>query len=53
MPEVDRGYLEDRASLLGGAGTGVSGEPLTMHRRGHWFETSIAHHSISSIISES
>jgi hypothetical protein len=23
-------------------------EPLTYHRRGHWFEPSIAHHSIGS-----
>ncbi|MFC1897600.1 hypothetical protein ACFLX8_03435 [Chloroflexota bacterium] len=24
----------------------VQGEPLTMHRRGHWFNSSIAHHSV-------
>ena len=23
-------------------------EPLTLHRRGHWFEPSIAHHSIGN-----
>jgi hypothetical protein len=23
----------------------LAGEPLAYHRRGHWFESSIAHHS--------
>ena len=27
----------------------VQKEPLTYHRRGHWFNSSIAHHSIGSI----
>ncbi|MFC2044765.1 hypothetical protein ACFLT8_06220 [Chloroflexota bacterium] len=55
MPEIDREYLENMATLLGeadggdGSATGAPGEPLTLHRRGHWFEPSIAHHSISSI----
>ena len=49
MQELDREYLENLATLLGEAGTGDPGEPLTLHRRGHWFKSSIAHHGISSI----
>jgi len=49
VTEPDREYLEHLAALLGEAGIGVPGEPLTMHRRGHWFKSSTAHHSISSI----
>jgi hypothetical protein len=49
MPEIDRDYLENLIiSLLetdsdGGNGH-AGGEPLTLHRRGHWFKSSIAHH---------
>jgi len=49
MLELDREYLEYLATLLEGSDIGVSEEPLTLHRRGHWFEPSITHHSIGSI----
>jgi len=47
MTKLDREYLEYFITLLEKADTGgtagVPGEPLTLHRRGHWFEPSIAH----------
>ncbi len=49
MPEIDREYLENLATLLGEVdigGGGAAGEPLTLHRRGHWFDSSIAHHRV-------
>ena len=52
MLKLDREYLENFITLLekadSGGTTGVPEEPLTLHRRGHWFKSSIAHHSISS-----
>ena len=52
MPKLDREYLERFITLLETDGSGntanARAEPLTLHRRGHWFEPSIAHHSIGN-----
>ena len=49
MTELNREYLENLATLLEGDGNGVLGEPLTLHRRGHWFKSSIAHHYLQKL----
>ena len=50
MLKLDSDYLENFIDLLEKADSGgtaaVLGEPLTLHRRGHWFNSSIAHHSV-------
>ena len=46
MPEIDREYLENLVTLLGEAGNGVPEEPLTLHRRGQWFKSTTAHHTV-------
>ena len=47
MPKLDRECLENFVTLLEKADTrgtaGVPEEPLTLHRRGHWLKSSIAH----------
>ena len=49
----DGGYLEHFISLLeaegSGRAAGAPAEPLTSHRRGHWFKSSIAHHKGNKI----
>ena len=53
MLKLDRDYLEHLVTLLETADSGSTAEApveqLTLHRRGHWFKSSTAHHSISSI----
>ncbi len=49
IPKTDREYLENFVTLLeeadnGVDSAGIAGEPLTLHRRGHWFKSSTAHH---------
>ena len=52
MLKLNREYLENFITLLEKADSGgtadVPEEPLTLHRRGHWFKSSIAHHISSS-----
>ncbi len=54
VPELDREYLENLVSILEtadtGGNSGVGEEPLTLHRRGYWFETSIAQISVVYIM---
>ena len=54
VPELDREYLENLVSMLEtadtGGNSGVGEEPLTLHRRGYWFETSIAQISVVYIM---
>lgn len=43
LPELDRAYLENMVKLLETADSvDIPAEPLTLHRRGHWFEPGTA-----------
>ena len=46
IPDTDSKNLGDLFSLLDEADNGDPGEPMTLHRRGHWFKSSIAHHNL-------
>ncbi len=48
IPETDSKNLGDLFSLLDEADNGASGEPMTLHRRGHRFKSGIVHHNITS-----
>ena len=50
IPETDSKNLGDLSSLLDEADNGASGEPMTLHRRGHWFKSSIAHQGTQSAV---
>ncbi|MFC1933225.1 hypothetical protein ACFLXU_06355 [Chloroflexota bacterium] len=50
MSNENHNQLNDLLALLSPAvpnnPDAVQIEPLTYHRRGHWFKSSIAHHSV-------
>ena len=52
MKRENHNQLNDLLALLSPAAPNNTGavqvEPLTYHRRGHWFNSSIAHHLIKA-----
>ncbi|MFC2002686.1 hypothetical protein ACFLV4_01890 [Chloroflexota bacterium] len=53
MPKLDPDYLESLIALLGtadtGPGAGAEAEPRTLHRRGQWFKSTTAHHTVQYV----
>ncbi|MFC1939763.1 hypothetical protein ACFLXO_03640 [Chloroflexota bacterium] len=45
-PEDIRGFDFLSSSVGLDSPEALPGEPLTLHRRGHWFKSSIAHHTV-------